>query len=489
MDDACGDGISIGVHLLAESGDKLNQSAIVLPLNTTIEQLQTLCNQLLGSADDPVPIRFKTSDGIEVVDSLIASIPENKRDYERGIDLFYYPEAVFRVHPVTRCTSSLPGHGEPVISVQFSPDAKGLASGSGDCTVRLWDLNTELPLYKCEGHKNWVLCIAWSPNGKKLASACKDGVICLWDPETGKQIGKKLTGHKQWINQLVWQPFHEDPSSRFLASCGKDGIIKIWDTINYCVKTNLTGHTVSVTCIRWGGEGLIYSGSQKLKENKLFFQDRTVKVWRVSDGVLCRTLTGHAHWINSLALNVEYVLRIGCFQPTSTGYHVPATDEEACQIARQNYLKVKGSVGEILASASDDFTIYLWKPSTDKKPFARLTGHQQLVNQVVFSPDARYIASASFDKSIKLWCGRTGKFLLTFRGHVQAVYQIAWSSDSRLLVSGSRDSTLKVWDVKKEGLCMDLPGHGDEVYAVDWSPDGVKVASGGKDKVLKLWRQ
>ena len=74
---------------------------------------------------------------------------------------------------------------------------------------------------------------------------------------------------------------------------------------------------------------------------------------------------------------------------------------------------------------------------------ARMTGHQQLVNDVKFSPDSRLIASASFDKSIKRWDGRTGAFLTTLRGHVQAVYQIAWSADSRLLVSGSADSTLK----------------------------------------------
>ena len=62
----------------------------------------------------------------------------------------------------------------------------------------------------------------------------------------------------------------------------------------------------------------------------------------------------------------------------------------------------------------------------------------------MFSPDGRMIASASFDKSVKLWCGRTGKYLASLRGHVQAVYQIAFSADSRLLVSGSADSTLKV---------------------------------------------
>ncbi|XP_050374524.1 uncharacterized protein LOC126792068 [Argentina anserina] len=58
------------------------------------------------------------------------------------------------------------GHSEAVFSVAYSPDGMQLASGSGDTTVRLWDLNTQTPLYTCSGHKNWVLCIAWSADGK-----------------------------------------------------------------------------------------------------------------------------------------------------------------------------------------------------------------------------------------------------------------------------------------------------------------------------------
>ena len=52
-----------------------------------------------------------------------------------------------------------------------------LASGSGDTTVRFWDLTTETPLHTCKGHKNWVLCVAWSPDGQKLASACKNSHV------------------------------------------------------------------------------------------------------------------------------------------------------------------------------------------------------------------------------------------------------------------------------------------------------------------------
>lgn len=66
-----------------------------------------------------------------------------------------------------------------------------------------------------------------------------------------------------------------------------------------------------------------------------------------------------------------------------------------------------------MVSGSDDFTLFLWNPEKDKKPIARLTGHQQLVNDVKFSPDGRIIASASFDKSIKLWESKSGNIIST----------------------------------------------------------------------------
>lgn len=59
----------------------------------------------------------------------------------------------------------------------------------------------------------------------------------------------------------------------------------------------------------------------------------------------------------------------------------------------------------------------------------------QLVNHVYFSPDGRWIASASFDKSVKLWDGYSGKFIATFRGHVGPVYQIRYGRPSCHLVS------------------------------------------------------
>lgn len=166
--------------------------------------------------------------------------------------------------------------------------------------------------------------------------------------------------------------------------------------------------------------------------------------------------------MNTLALNVDYVLRTG---PFHLGKNASET-ETSVEYAKKQY----ESVGEeILVSGSDDFTLYLWKPEKEKKSIgtiyrrtnniiiewmksascisiyipARMTGHQQLINDVKFSPNGRVIASASFDKSIKLWESSTGTYIASLRGHVQAVYSIAWSADSRLLASGSADSTLK----------------------------------------------
>ena len=54
------------------------------------------------------------------------------------------------------------------------------------------------------------------------------------------------------------------------------------------------------------------------------------------------------------------------------------------------------------------------------------------------------MASAAWDNSVRIWEGRTGKFVATLRGHVGAVYRLAWSADGRMLISASKDSTLKV---------------------------------------------
>ena len=450
-----------------------------LPEDMSVVQLNQTCNGLLGEEDDQIYTFY--IEGEEVRESLSKTLNTlQSRDSERILEILYIPQATFRVQAVTRCSASMGGHTEAVITVAFSPDGTRLASGSGDGTVRMWDIQTQTPEYTCKGHTHWILVVSWSPDGRKVASACKRGQISLWDPVTGDALKLKMNGHTQWVTWMCWEPQHRNGECRYFVSASKDSTVRVWDSILFSCTRVLAGHTAGVTCVKWGGEGLIYSSSQ----------DRSVKVWRAEDGTLCRTLTGHAHWVNTLALNTDYLIRLGSYDPGAPrGDLTTLPAAELQKRALDNYTRGRGSRGEALVSGSDDFTLFLWSPVDSKKSIARMTGHQQLINDVKFSPNMRLIASASFDKSVKLWDGSTGVFVGTMRGHVGPVYQISWSADSRLLCSGRSDSPLKVWNIKTKKLWMDLPGHADEVFAVDWSPDGERVASGGRDKVIKIWRK
>ena len=73
--------------------------------------------------------------------------------------------------------------------------------------------------------------------------------------------------------------------------------------------------------------------------------------------------------------------------------------------------------------------MFMWTPQAGKSPVTRMTGHQQGIVHICFSPDARYLASASLDKKVKLWNGKNGAFIAVFNGHVGSVYQVQLGLD------------------------------------------------------------
>ncbi|MDZ8069996.1 MAG: caspase family protein, partial [Nostoc sp. DedQUE08] len=142
--------------------------------------------------------------------------------------------------------------------------------------------------------------------------------------------------------------------------------------------------------------------------------------------------------------------------------------------------------GKTIASASADKTVKLWDAATGKS-ITTLKGHSDAVYSVAFSPDGKTIASASADKTVKLWDAATGKSITTLKGHTSGVNSVAFSPDGKTIASASDDKTVKLWDAATGKSITTLKGHSDAVYSVAFSPDGKTIASASDDKTVKLW--
>ncbi len=115
------------------------------------------------------------------------------------------------------------GHDTWVSAVAWSPDGSRLASGAGDCTVRVWDAAGGAPLAELAGHDGPVSSVAWSPDSALLASGAGDRTVRIWDVGTGAER-LVFTGHNGAVSSAAWSP----DGSR-LASGADDGRILVWD--------------------------------------------------------------------------------------------------------------------------------------------------------------------------------------------------------------------------------------------------------------------
>ena len=140
-----------------------------------------------------------------------------------------------------------------------------------------------------------------------------------------------------------------------------------------------------------------------------------------------------------------------------------------------------------LASASMDRTVRFWDIETGD--LARTLTRHTKIHSVAFSPDGQIVASGNAGRTVKLWKAETGAFLRSLNLHRSTVHSVAFSRDGGTLASGSMDGTVRLWDVKTgRSLSMrTLPGHASWVMSVAFHPVGLTFASGGSDKAIKLW--
>lgn len=114
-------------------------------------------------------------------------------------------------------------------------------------------------------------------------------------------------------------------------------------------------------------------------------------------------------------------------------------------------------------------------------------GHDDCIYAAVFSPDAKTLATSSYDKLIKLWDVATGKEVRTLKDHIDAVYALAFTPDGRRLVSGSADRSVKVWDPSTGERLYTMSEATDGINSVAVSPNGKLAAAAGLDKSVRVW--
>jgi WD40 repeat protein len=238
---------------------------------------------------------------------------------------------------------------------------------------------------------------------------------------------------------------------------------------------------------RWVSEGAKFDGTS-LDEDWTILLRKTQKVSIPSAYAVTVPITALAFSRDGSTIAASGYHEI-TFWKTADG----ALDRRLTGLAERVYDIAYSPDGKWMATASGDPGVYgvakLWlaEPGGGGKPVRDLAETQDVIFAVAFSPNSKKIATAGADRTIRVFEVETGKLLSQIEDHADWIFGIAFSPDGKRLASASRDKTSKVFDLEKKESLVTFPAHAQPVYTVSFTPDGKNVATGGEDNRIRIW--
>lgn len=244
----------------------------------------------------------------------------------------------------------LKGHTKKVTRVIYHPDEDIVITGSPDSTIRVWNVSISQPSQLLRAHNASVTGLSLHPTGDYVLSTSTDQHWAFSDIRTGKLL-TKVSDHASTGYALTTAQFH--PDGLIFGTGTSDSQIKIWDLKEQSNVANFPGHSGPISAISFSENGYYLATAA---------EDNCVKLWDL------RKLKN----FKTLQLEEGYEIKDLCFDQSGT------------------YLAVAGT----------DVRVYLCKAWQDLKIF---NDHTAMATGVRFGRNARYIASTSMDRTLKIY--------------------------------------------------------------------------------------